>query len=86
MGATAGAQVRSVPCRCIGLIGVGGALMHAIPYLDRSADLQQSSAEGLLHAALRAGDPHPVRTQWLLLVLPAIIASCEDSPLRRPRP
>jgi hypothetical protein len=49
--------------RCTGLIIVGSALMPVIPRLDRSADLRWSPAEGLLHAALRAGDPHYVHAQ-----------------------
>lgn len=49
--------------RCIGVIIVGGALMPVIPRLDRSADLRWSPAEGLLHAALSAGDPQYVHDQ-----------------------
>ena len=47
----------------IGLIMVGGALVPAVPRLDRSADLRWSPPKGLLPVALGAGHPHYAHSQ-----------------------
>jgi hypothetical protein len=49
-----------MPSRCTRPISMGGAPMLAIPSLGRVTDLRDSSPEGLLPTALRAGDRHLV--------------------------